>query len=1439
MLLKKLCIILLLYSSTLLFSENIFWDNEKLIINGKIGKIKTIAEGNSIYLFYADMKNYTATNTTFDIQCMISNDGRTFKTTNISIENGYTNTEYGYDFDATIINGKIYIIYRETLKKITLYEIEIARGFKRQLYVFEENENILYLPKIDLDTKGNINILYYSYGLSEELIFKSITLTGSLVNSSKIGKNLQSVLNPEIKFYNDIIYVVYQAREATASGEGRQLYYKIFIDYSNDFGATWTTSPLVKGDEEFRQNQRPHFILDGTKIYIVWEKDDESFLSHIAYKCIDLSTNTELFNSTISSIQSEGYSPRILRSKGVNYIFWYDNKSGSFQNYFLQGVENELTEIQPLKQIKTRTVMLNPVLYKSKPLLIWNNTDAKQNRLFLQKNDEFVESPTLFVKGVGREGITNNTSVVLNWTPVQDISGIKEYRLILTQDANEKMDRTRVGLSSFIDERTFNNLADGKWYAKIASYDNAGNESAIRELSFEIDTVAPYPPLFNDMEKKEDGSLTSNSPVISWRSEEEEYSKYEIVTNYFNGEFNLEAARNNAQKYIAGAGKIKKGTITGDSMSSFNSLDNGVLVVGVAGYDKAGNKSDFTFQSFVLNSYVPVTYIDSAAFVMYGIVDKVLKITGRGFSVDGELERIIIDRDKIEPYDYVLEKRNLRVVSDRVAIQRFPIELNDGRYFIGVEHPQRGLVFSSKFVRYTTEWLFSFESKDYFSFERIKGLGKSINATMLILTAIAGIWFLLFFLLFRGILITANEKRYVNMLLIEFENHKDSLSDKIISAQKEVIMKIKMSLTVKYTLLILSLVILIVTSTSTVVGIFALRSSSINLTEEIKKRFDQTLTNYRGGINDIIFFNKERFEANDLSRSTAALPNIGFIYSVFDKGQAVGFSAGGSDDITYNNFNISDFKTMDSTKRNETIKKYFYNDDLNKVVEMYTKRILPETISNTEFTTILPSKIAAYRLKVDEQIKKSSTRVDSIKFENILKDIDSFSSHIKTLYSYDSKNKKYILSANTEEKTMKSLFDFFVSIEWIHNSVHIVPELNPNDIQDSYLFYMPIFPINIEGGAKQYAGDVLICYSFKDTKKLLDEQRKNLIFIMLVVTLTAIALSAVGSVILASSTIRPIKKMYNHVNVISTTEDYEKLVGTVNETLTINTGDEIAILANSINAMTHKLIEKAKADKQLLLGKEIQKKFIPLEPFQNDEIDIYGFYEGAKGVSGDYFDYKKIDDEHYAFIICDVAGKAVPAALIMVQISTIFHSFTTNFKPGIDKIETTKIVTEINDTVAERGFQGRFAAILVLIMNIKTGKAYISNAGYTQLLVHREATGKCEWVKLDADSGAAGVFPSYMLPHPYRQEIIKINHGDIIFFFSDGIEESRNGETFVNEVGEVQFDEFGLPRIIQTLDAAHEKTAEGVISHLMQTERKYRGNMEQYDDLTILAVRRV
>ena len=82
--------------------------------------------------------------------------------------------------------------------------------------------------------------------------------------------------------------------------------------------------------------------------------------------------------------------------------------------------------------------------------------------------------------------------------------------------------------------------------------------------------------------------------------------------------------------------------------------------------------------------------------------------------------------------------------------------------------------------------------------------------------------------------------------------------------------------------------------------------------------------------------------------------------------------------------------------------------------------------------------------------------------------------------------------------------------------------------------------------------------------------------------------------------------MCGQVKIISETEDFESLKGTQYEKLDINSGDEIEDLAKDINLMTENLIEKSKSDKQLLLGKEIQEKFIPLSPIKDKNIEIDG-----------------------------------------------------------------------------------------------------------------------------------------------------------------------------------------------------------------------------------------
>jgi hypothetical protein len=226
------------------------------------------------------------------------------------------------------------------------------------------------------------------------------------------------------------------------------------------------------------------------------------------------------------------------------------------------------------------------------------------------------------------------------------------------------------------------------------------------------------------------------------------------------------------------------------------------------------------------------------------------------------------------------------------------------------------------------------------------------------------------------------------------------------------------------------------------------------------------------------------------------------------------------------------------------------------------------------------------------------------------------------------------------------------------------------------------------------------------------------------------------------------------------------------------------------------------ANKELLLGKDIQKMFLPLEKDdqgrksstageQTPRVEIYGYYEGAKGVSGDYFDFKKLDDTHYAFIKCDVAGKGVSAALIMVEVATLFISFFRDWQKRKENIlgladakarlkaaseleRVDSLVYTINDMLEERGFKGRFAALTVGVLNLDSGTATICNAGDTLLHVYETEERRMVLKKLP-ESPAAGVFPSVLveMKSGFRQVQERLDRGDVLFLFTDGFEEAK------------------------------------------------------------------
>ena len=332
-----------------------------------------------------------------------------------------------------------------------------------------------------------------------------------------------------------------------------------------------------------------------------------------------------------------------------------------------------------------------------------------------------------------------------------------------------------------------------------------------------------------------------------------------------------------------------------------------------------------------------------------------------------------------------------------------------------------------------------------------------------------------------------------------------------------------------------------------------------------------------------------------------------------------------------------------------------------------------------------------------------------------------------------------------------------------------------------YIFFKPVM-YHQSGEDNFFWGLIRLEVSTESIIAEITSGQTRLLRILLIVALAALAMGIVGALVLSSLIIRPIRNLVRHVEIIRDTENKAKLAGLVIQT---NTRDEIAVLGNTINDMTQRLAQASLAASDLSIGKEIQKKFIPLDLDREGNklssgykdtpnAQFFGYYEGAKGVSGDYFDYLDLDGRYYAIIKCDVAGKGVSAALIMIQVATMFLSYFKQWQPGAKGMLIEELVYQINDFFENLGFKGRFTAFTLCLFDSETGVLRFCNAGYNIIHYYDASEGRFK-IKTLPETPATGVISNAMVKSAggYEVQIMSFDHGDILLLYTDGIEEAK------------------------------------------------------------------
>jgi len=276
----------------------------------------------------------------------------------------------------------------------------------------------------------------------------------------------------------------------------------------------------------------------------------------------------------------------------------------------------------------------------------------------------------------------------------------------------------------------------------------------------------------------------------------------------------------------------------------------------------------------------------------------------------------------------------------------------------------------------------------------------------------------------------------------------------------------------------------------------------------------------------------------------------------------------------------------------------------------------------------------------------------------------------------------------------------------------------------------------------------------------------------------------------------------------------------------IKTKDEMLRLRNSFETMQTSLIhqiektrtvneEKGRIESELHIARNIQMSMLPkvFPPFPDrTDVDVYAQLTPAKEVGGDLYDFY-IRDEKLFFCIGDVSGKGVPASLFMAVTRAQFRTISAH------EAMPDRIVSTINDTIAENNESNMFVTLFVGVLDLPTGRLRYTNAGHTAPLLIDVDGKHIGMLPIDANL-PAGVMGGWRFT---LQETI-IDPQTTIFLYTDGLTEAEDTD----------HQQFGEERMIST---ACSTTPRELILLMTDTVHDFVGDAEQSDDLTLLAVR--
>lgn len=286
--------------------------------------------------------------------------------------------------------------------------------------------------------------------------------------------------------------------------------------------------------------------------------------------------------------------------------------------------------------------------------------------------------------------------------------------------------------------------------------------------------------------------------------------------------------------------------------------------------------------------------------------------------------------------------------------------------------------------------------------------------------------------------------------------------------------------------------------------------------------------------------------------------------------------------------------------------------------------------------------------------------------------------------------------------------------------------------------------------------------------------------------------------------------------------------GEVRDEMEFDGTDEVGEIAQAFNEITIKfrksqenLAEQERLQKEMQVAQEIQHTLLPASFPDIEGYEIASYYEAAKEVGGDYFDFVEVDRDTLGVVVADVSGKGVPGSLIMTMIRTALRTEARGNKNAAE------VLSRVNDFVMNDMKRGMFVTIFYMILDSKKRTINYASAGHNPMILYRGQTQKSYYLNPRGFPIGISLPDKDLFRNSIESDSIQLREDDVLIVYTDGITEAMDHRR----------ERFGDERLLESIRKYGNMKVEPLVEKLHQDISTFTGGHAQSDDITLVAIR--